>query len=196
VQIQPLIDMSGGHVFNQEFFDNLRVPARNRVGEENRGWYVGATLLDFERSGIGGSIGLRHQVADLLTFVREASTSGPVPVHLTDTVRTELAERTVEAEIAKLISYRLISIQKRGQVPNYEASMNKNFRAEAAQRLAQTGINLLGLYGNVYGDSRLSAMKGRITRSYLSSVSATIAAGTSEINRNVIATRGLGLPRG
>ncbi|MBI2760885.1 MAG: acyl-CoA dehydrogenase family protein [Chloroflexi bacterium] len=196
IQIQPLIDMSGGHVFNQEYFDNVRVPARNRVGEENRGWYVGATLLDFERSGIGGSISLRHQVGDLVTFARQASTSGPVPVRMTDTLRAELAERAVEAEIAKLISYRLISIQKRGQVPNYEASMNKNFRAEASQRLAQTGIKLLGLYGNVYGDGRLAAMKGRLTRHYLSSVSATIAAGTSEINRNVIATRGLGLPRG
>jgi alkylation response protein AidB-like acyl-CoA dehydrogenase len=196
IQIQPLIDMSGNHVFNQEYFDNVRVPAKNRVGEENRGWYVGATLLDFERSGIGGSISLRHQVGDLVTFARQASTSGPVPVRMTDTMRAELAERAVEAEIAKLISYRLISIQKRGQVPNYEASMNKNFRAEASQRLAQTGIKLLGLYGNVYGDGRLSAMKGRLTRHYLSSVSATIAAGTSEINRNVIATRGLGLPRG
>jgi alkylation response protein AidB-like acyl-CoA dehydrogenase len=108
----------------------------------------------------------------------------------------EFKDTAVEAEIAKLISYRLISIQKRGQVPNYEASMNKNFRAEASQRLAQTGIKLLGMYGNVFGDSRLSAKKGRITRDNLSSVSATIAAGTSEINRNVIATRGFGLPRG
>jgi alkylation response protein AidB-like acyl-CoA dehydrogenase len=196
IQIQPLIDMSGRHVFNQEYFDNVRVPVKNRVGEENRGWYVGATLLDFERSGIAGSIGLRHQVDDLLNFTREAAKSGSVPVRVTAAIKAELAERSIEAEISKLICYRIISMQKRGQVPNYEASMNKNFRAEAGQRLAQTGMKVIGMYGNVYGDHPLAPQKGRLSRSYLSSVSATIAAGTSEINRNVIATRGLGLPRG
>ena len=196
ITIQPLVDMSSRHYFNQEYFDNVRVPVKNRVGEENRGWYVGATLLDFERSGIGASIGLRHQVNDILAFVAEASKGGQVPVQLTPALKAELAERAIEADIAKLISYRLISIQKRGQVPNYEASMNKNFRSETSQRLANTAMKVIGLYGNVYDSGPLAAMKGRIARTYLTSVSATIAAGTSEINRNVIATRGLGLPRG
>jgi 3-oxocholest-4-en-26-oyl-CoA dehydrogenase alpha subunit len=117
-------------------------------------------------------------------------------VRVSEALRAELAERAIEADIAKLISYRLISIQKRGGVPNYEASMNKNFRSELSQRLAQTGMKVIGMYGNVYGDTPLAAEHGRLSRRYLSSVSATIAAGTSEINRNVIATRGLGLPRG
>ena len=69
-------------------------------------------------------------------------------------------------------------------------------REEASQRLALTGMKAIGMYGNVYGDGPLAAMKGQISRRYLGAVSATIAAGTSEINRNVIATRGLGLPRG
>ncbi|MGH2585521.1 MAG: acyl-CoA dehydrogenase family protein, partial [Dehalococcoidia bacterium] len=196
IQIQPLIDMSGRHVFNQEYFDNVRVPVSNRVGEENRGWYVGATLLDFERSNIASSIGLRHQVNDLITFTTEAAKSGTVPVRLTPALKAELADRAIEADVCKLISYRIISMQKRGQVPNHEASMNKNFRSEAGQRLALTGMKVLGLYGNMYGDGPFSPLKGRLSRGYLSSVSATIAAGTSEINRNVIATRGLGLPRG
>ncbi len=196
IQVQPLVDMSNRHYFNQEFFDNVRVPVKNRVGEENRGWYVGATLLDFERSNIAGAIGMRHQVNDLITFVREASKGGTVPVRVTASLKAELAERAIEAEISKLISYRIISIQKRGGIPNYEASMNKNFRAEAGQRLALTGMKAIGLYGNVYDDGPLAALKGRLSRQYLTTVAATIAAGTSEINRNVIATRGLGLPRG
>lgn len=195
ISIQPLIDMSGSHVFNQEYFDDVRVPAKNRVGEENRGWYVGAALLDFERSGIGGSIVLRHQVADLVRLVHESPQSN-LPVRMDRTLQLELAERAVEAEVAKLISYRLISIQKRGQVPNYEASMNKTFRAEASQRLAQTSMKVIGMYGNAYGKGRFSPMNGRLSHDYLSTVSSTIAAGTSEVNRNVIATRGLGLPRG
>src|SRR5579883_1409863 len=196
ITVQPLVDMSNRHYFNQEFFDNVRVPVKNRVGEENRGWYVGATLLDFERSNIAGAIGMRHQVNDLITFVREASKGGTVPVRVTASLKAELAERAIEAEISKLISYRIISIQKRGGIPNYEASMNKNFRAEAGQRLALTGMKAIGLYGNVYDDGPLAALKGRLSRQYLTTVAATIAAGTSEINRNVIATRGLGLPRG
>jgi alkylation response protein AidB-like acyl-CoA dehydrogenase len=196
IQVQPLVDMSGRHYFNQEFFDNVRVPVKNRVGEENRGWYVGATLLDFERSNIGAAIGLRHTVNDLTEFARASAESGAVPVTLSPSVRSELAERAIEADIAKLISYRIISMQKRGQVPNYEASMNKMFYSETQQRLAQTGMKLIGLYGNAYGDTRWAPLRGRLSATYLGSVAATIAAGTSEIQRNIIATRGLGLPRG
>jgi len=196
VSIQPLVDMSGNHVFNQEFFDNVRVPVKNRVGEENRGWYVGATLLDFERSNIGAAIGLRHTVNDVVRFVSESPKTREVPVRLTATIKAELAERAIEADIARLFSYRIISIQKRGQVPNYEASVNKLFYSEVQQRLAQTGMKALDMYGNAYRGDSHAALHGRISSMYLRSVSATIAAGTSEIQRNIIATRGLGLPRG
>ncbi|MGI8550721.1 MAG: acyl-CoA dehydrogenase family protein [Dehalococcoidia bacterium] len=196
VSIQPLVNMAGDHHFNQDFFDNVRVPVKNRVGDENRGWYVGATLLDFERSNIGASIGLRHTVNDMTKFAREASKSGTPPVYLSASVRAELAERAIEADIARLFSYRIISMQKHGQIPNYEASVNKMYRSEVQQRLARTSMQLIGLYGNAYRGSKYAALKGRIASMYLTSVSATIAAGTSEIQRNVIATRGLGLPRG
>ncbi|MHB8577092.1 MAG: acyl-CoA dehydrogenase family protein [Dehalococcoidia bacterium] len=196
VQVQPLIDMASDHYFNQEFFDNVRVPVSNRVGDENRGWYVGATLLDFERSNIGAAIGLRHTVNDFTHFLRDAARSGTTPVRLNQSVRNELAERAVEADIAKLFSYRIISLQKRGQVPNYEASVNKMFYSEVQQRLANTGMKALNLYANLYRDKRYAPLKSRISGMYLRSVSATIAAGTSEIQRNIIATRGLGLPRG
>jgi alkylation response protein AidB-like acyl-CoA dehydrogenase len=196
ITIQPLVNMAGQHHFNQEFFDNVRVPAGNRVGEENRGWYVGATLLDFERSNIRASIGLRQTVEDLAAFVRDSGQSGSGRDRHSSTARLELAERTVEANIARLISYRIISMQKRGQIPNYEASMNKLFRSEVSQRIAQTGMRLIGLYGNAYRGDKYAVLRGRISTMYLTTVSATIAAGTSEIQRNVIATRGLGLPRG
>jgi len=196
ISIQPLVNMAGQHHFNQEFFDNVRVPAGNRVGEENRGWYVGATLLDFERSNIRASIGLRQTVDDLAQFVRHNLAQDRSARHFPTPVRLELADRGVEAGIARLISYRIISMQKRGQIPNYEASMNKLFRSEVSQRIAQTGMRLIGLYGNALRDDKYAVLKGRISSLYLTTVSATIAAGTSEIQRNVIATRGLGLPRG
>ncbi|MDZ7727131.1 MAG: acyl-CoA dehydrogenase family protein [Dehalococcoidia bacterium] len=168
----------------------MRVPAKNLVGEENRGWYVGAALLDFERSNIAGSIGLRHSVRDLVRFVKEEQ------IELSNEVQMELAERAVEAEIGRLISYRVITMQKRGEIPNHEASMNKLFRSEANQRIALTGTHILGMYTNLYRGENLAPLNGRFSHAYVQSVSGTIAAGTSEINRNVIATRGLGLPRG
>jgi len=193
ITIQPLVNMAGDHSFNQEFFDNVRVPAKNLVGEENRGWYVGATLLDFERSNIGASIGLRHTVDDVIKYMSENPDGRVRDNHAG---KLELAERSIEAEIARLFSYRIITMQKRGQVPNYEASVNKMYRSEVQQRLAQTGMRLIGLYGNAWTGDKWAPLRGRFARSYVSSVSATIAAGTSEIQRNVIATRGLGLPRG
>ncbi len=194
ISVQPLITMSGDHVFNQEFFDNVRIPASNLVGDENRGWYVGAALLDFERSNIANAIALKHSVNDLAQLARSAPAGSGMARRLR-AVRTEIADRAVEAEIARLISYRLISIQKRGEVPNYEASMNKLYGSEVRQRLASTGMHLLGMLGGLNHTSPLAPMQGVINHTYLTSVAGTIAAGTSEVNRNVIATRGLGLPR-
>ncbi len=159
------MNMAGQHHFNQEFFDNVRVPAGNRVGEENRGWYVGATLLDFERSNIRASIGLRQFVDDLVTFVRERQERAEATAGSLSGARLELADRAVEANLARLISYRIISMQKRGQIPNYEASMNKLFRSEVSQRIAQTGMRLIGLYGNAYRGDKHAVLKGRITSS-------------------------------
>ena len=194
VQVRPLITMAGDHVFNEVFFQDVRVPARNLIGEENRGWYVGAALLDFERSNVAGSVSLKHTVNDLVKYVREV-TRGTAPGRLTRSIRMELADRAVEADIARLISYRIISMQKEGKIPNYEASMNKLFRSEAMQRSTQTGMKILGLYGGLYSGEKLAPNGGRTAHSYVSAISGTIAAGTSEVNRNVIATRGLGLPR-
>jgi alkylation response protein AidB-like acyl-CoA dehydrogenase len=183
---RPIPNMAGLAGLNEVFFEDVRVPARNRVGEENRGWYIGATLLDFERSGIGQAIGSRHAVLDLVAHAREHGT--------TERVRLELADRMVESEVARFLSYRIISMQKRGLIPNYEASVNKMYYSELQQRIARTGIKLTGSYGMLYDEAH-TPMRARYTREYMTSLPATIAAGTSEIQRNVIATRGLGLPR-
>lgn len=192
ITVRPLITLTGDHVFNEVFFDNVRVPARNMIGEENRGWYVGAALLDFERSGIVRSIALKHMVTDLTEWLQA---DGARRASLSAGARTELAARAIEAEVARLISYRVITIQKSGGVPNYEASMNKLFRSEVHQRIAETGWKLSGTHGVFSRGTPQAPLEGQLSHNYLASMSATIAGGTSEINRNVIATRGLGLPR-
>jgi len=198
VSVRPLVNMAGTPGFNEVFFDNVRVPRKDLLGEENRGWYVGATTLDFERSSIGTSIAQTNAVEDLLVWVKDHR--GEVQ----PTVRLELAERAIEAEAARLMSYRVISMQNRGMVPNHEASAVKIYAAELNQRITETGMKVAGLYGQLNWSSkapedsavrRWTPNRGRFVRGYLGAVSSTIAGGTSEINRNIIATRGLGLPR-
>jgi alkylation response protein AidB-like acyl-CoA dehydrogenase len=192
--------MAGTPGFSEVFFDNVRVPAKDLLGEENRGWYVATTTLDFERSSIGSSIAGGQAVEDLVRFAREKSNGNPVAAG----VKMELAERSIEAQTARLLSYRVISMQNRGLVPNHEASAVKLYAAELSQRVAATGMKLAGLYGQIDRDSkgdaesatnRYAPNKGRVMRTYLNAVSATIAGGTGEVNRNIIAGRGLGLPR-
>jgi 3-oxocholest-4-en-26-oyl-CoA dehydrogenase alpha subunit len=194
ISVRPLINMAGQHGFNEVFFDNVRVPAANMVGEKNRGWYVGATLLDFERSLIRRVVELRRTVTELVDVAREPQNG--VHPSSRDAIRHELADRLVEAGVARLLSQRVISMQKRGLVPNYEASMNKLFFSETEQRVARTGLKLLGLHGGLYEGEPRAPFHGRLAFMYLRRVPVTIAGGSSEIQRNVIATRGLGLPRG
>jgi alkylation response protein AidB-like acyl-CoA dehydrogenase len=196
VTVRPLVNMAGTSGFNEVFFDNVRVPRRDLLGEENRGWYVGTTTLDFERSSIGTSIAQGQAVEDLVKWVKER-----VDFKLRASDRAELAERQIEATAARLMSYQVISMQNRGLVPNHEASAVKIYAAELNQRTQNTALKVFGLYGQLErgekgsASARYAINKGRFARTYLQAVASTIAGGTSEINRNIIATRGLGLPR-
>ncbi len=199
ISVRPLVQMSDARGFNEVFFEDVRVPVKNAVGEINRGWYVGATHLDFERSSIGNAVGQRRMLDTLRDYLLQERDAGSGRTRLgqKDAPRLEFADRYIEATVAKTLSQRVISMQARGLIPNYEASMTKVFATEFNQRIARTATKLLGKYGDLRdSDSEHTPMKGRWATMYLSSVSSTIAGGTSEIQRNVIATRGLGLPRG
>jgi len=195
ITIRPIVNMAGVHSFNQVFFDNVRTPKKYLVGEYNRGWYVGARLLDFERSGVGRSASGRRTLEEMVQFAKETKWNGQV-LAKNPTIRNRLADMAIEIEVSRMISYHISWLQSRGEAFNKEASMGKVFGTEMQQRLYQTGMSMLGLYGTLERGSKWAPLQGRIERGFLSSFSATIAAGTSEIQRNIIATRGLGLPRG
>jgi len=193
VTVRPLITMAGSATFNEVFFENVRVPARNRLGEENRGWYIGTTTLDFERSSIGSSVGIRKQLEGMIRFAKEHPQIAPGAK--SHEVKLAFADRWIEAQTARLMSYRVVSMQNAGLIPNHEASMCKLFGSELQQRIAALGLKLTGLYGMVAGGHEAYAQAGRFGYGYVNAVSATIAGGTSEIQRNIMAQRGLGLPR-
>ena len=195
ISTRPLVNMADHHGFNEVFFEDVRIPADQMIGEENRGWYAAATLLDFERSGIGNSVGARRQVEQIVNLAKELpaeqTTISDVP-----TLRAKFADRVVDAEVGMLFSFRIAALQSRGVIPNMEASVAKLFNSEMTQRIADLHLSLLGLYANLWDPEREEAQRGAAAHRYLSAVSSTIGGGTSEIQRNIIATRGLGLPRG
>ncbi len=187
IQVAPLVDITGRHAFNQIFFEDVRVSRDCLVGELNRGWYVAAATLDFERSGINRVVAGVRVFEELVDFARE---------HTGDHrgVRVKLAELATELAAGKLLAYRVASMQAKGQIPNAEASMSKMYGSELQQRLANAGMQIMGLPGQVEG-GRWAPLAGRLEQYYLSTSALTVAAGTTEIQKNIIAGRGLGLPR-
>jgi alkylation response protein AidB-like acyl-CoA dehydrogenase len=195
VEVRPLVDMLGRHQFNEVFFDNVRVPRDALVGELNRGWYVATATLDFERSGIQRVIGSRKTYEQLVTYTRETMRGGRLLIEH-PLVRAKLADLRIEFEVGKNLSYRVAWMQNQTLVPNYEASVSKMFGSELSQRLANAGIEIMGLAGQLLPGSPWAPLKGKFETLYLNAAALTVAAGTSEIQRNIIAGRGLGLPRG
>jgi len=190
VSVQPLTNMTETPSFNQVFFDNVRVPKKDLLGELNRGWYVATTTLDFERSGIINSISLQQLLAEIVEATRPFYQKTKY-AH----ARHELADRAIETQVSIMLSYRVASMQAKGLIPNQEASITKLFGSELSQRIGRTAINLAGLFGQLGPDSPYAPMRGRIERMYRVQVGSTLAGGTSEIQRSIIAQRGLGLPR-
>ena len=186
-----------GHGFNETFFEDVRVPSKNMIGEENRGWYVAATALDFERSGIHRMAGAISPYYRLLENAKQANSGGngrKISDH--NSSRQALADTRIEIEVARYLGYRVTWMQASNLVPNQESSMSKMFGSELQQRTARRGISMLGLYGGLRPTDSHAPLNGEFCQYYMTTVSLTIAAGTSEIQRNIIATRGLGLPRG
>ncbi len=190
VSYQPLRNMADRLTFGQFFFDNVRMPAESLLGEENRGWYLATTTLDLERSNIANAGGARRTIDDLCGYIRSSNRSAET------THRHRLAQHAVEVAVVTMLSYRVASMLAAGGVPNQEASLLKLFLSELDQRIANTGLHLLGMYGGLMPGSPLAKLQAQFALTYLTTVPRTIAGGTSEIQRNIIATRGLGLPRG
>ena len=187
ITIRPLTNMAGTHEFNEVFFEDVRIPAANLVGEENRGWYHVAIGLDFERSSIGATSTARRTVDDLVAELRRRNPSAPPEI------RHRLAEHAIAVQVLRNMAYNIASIQeKTGAAPTREAQMAKLFGAELQQKIAGTVLQLFGMEGQA---AKAGSRALRYQYTVLRSVANTIEGGTSEIQRSVIATRGLGLPR-
>ena len=182
--------------FGETFFDDARVPAENRIGDENSGWYVAMTLMDFDRASISNTAEDRALLEDLQDYLDTPEGAAKSRLAESPTIRAQLTDRAIEIEVGYNLSLRLASLQAKGLIPNYEASIGQVFSKALNQRMARTGTIIFGLYANLWPGDERAPMTGTFTRSYLRTIPSTIAGGSAEIQRNVIATRGLGLPRG
>ena len=194
VEVLPIINMAGLHSFNQVVFDEVRVPKANLVGELNDGWRAGMTVLNFERSGIDYAAWARIALEELTEYVTNddslvtAAKSDP-------SVRIKLAELQTEVEAARLMCFDVAYRQGQGEVPSSEASMSKVSATEVYLAVLDYGLELLGMYGALEMGSNQSELQGRFMKMRLYYTSGPILAGTNEIQKNIIAQRGLGLPR-
>ncbi|MBI3301816.1 MAG: acyl-CoA dehydrogenase family protein [Deltaproteobacteria bacterium] len=190
VTVRPLVDLTGEHHFNEVFFDNVRVSKKWLIGEKNRGWYQIASQLDYERSGIERLLSNYPLFRDTVKYAQETGlTKDPL-------VRNQLAQLQIELDMGRFMVYKVAWMLSKGGVPNYEAAMAKCFCTEVEQRIAQTVSSLLGDYAVLLPGSSAARLAGRAAREYLYAPAYTIQGGTSNILRNIMAIRGLGLQAG
>ncbi|MBR49233.1 MAG: acyl-CoA dehydrogenase [Chloroflexi bacterium] len=176
-------------------FSDVRIPKKNLVGEQDRGWYVGAALLDFERSGVDRPAKAKKVLEDLVQFCKTNQKNGRL-LSEDPIIRRELADLAVQIETTRLMCYNVAWMQSKDLIPNMEASITKAYGTEMINRLYGLGVKIMGIHGQLEPESKWAPLAGRIENAWLRSFGGMVAAGTSEIQRSVIATRGLGLPRG
>ncbi len=194
IAVRPLINILNRHSFNEVFFDDVRIPKEDLVGQKNKGWYQLVIALDFERSSIGYAAGNQRIIEELIKYVKE-TTRNEEPLANDPLIRNELAQLVVENEVARMMAYRIAWMFSKGLHPSYESSMSMVFVSEVMRRTANTGMRILGHYGELDRDSKWAIMNARIMRMCLSSLSIGVGGGSNEIQRNIMAIRGLGLPR-
>jgi len=187
ITVRPLTTITGSHDFNEVFFDDARVPVSSTLGPPNEGWRVAMTTLTHERGGVAKlHLGLRASAAQLLQAAKSAPGRNGTTAAQDPVLRQQLARVYLEAELLKLIADRAISGELHGRALGPESSIAKLQWSETDQHIAEVAAAVLGADATqgAWGIDRLSCRQ------------TTIAGGTTQINKNIIAQRILGLPRG
>jgi len=195
VTVVPIVDITGGTHFNEVFFEDVRIPKKCLIGEKNRGFYQVLNQLDYERSGMERLMANYPLFEALIQYTKETKRNGK-PLSEEPLIRSKLAQLKIELEIGRLHMYRVAVVMDEGRAPNWESSMSKAYGTAFEQRLASTAIEILGLYGQLSPQSKWVPVQGMAYHSYLSSKGYSLQAGTSEVLKNILALRKLGLPTG
>ncbi|MGH2811364.1 MAG: acyl-CoA dehydrogenase, partial [Actinomycetota bacterium] len=196
VEVRPLREMTGEAVFSEVFFSDVKVPEANLVGSVGEGWKIAMTTLMFERGagGLAQSVRLRASVDDLIRDAQKIDRNGRKAFD-DPVIRDRIARALVDIEVYRYTSLRAISEAAAGQPPGPAASTNKLDWSEWHKRFMEDALEVLGPYARVFEGADSGIDTNRWADEFLSSRAETIYAGTSEIQRNIIAERVLGLPK-
>ena len=194
ITVNPLISYAGYHLFNEVFFDDVKIPLENLVGEENRGWYQLMSSLSYERGSVGpSSYGCNKRILDELVLYTKETGLFQDPL-----IRHKLADRAIEVETLKMLVYQTIWRMSKGVIPVHEPSRDKVYNDFVTERIATTGTEILGLYSQLdplHRDSKWTKLRGGVESLYWLFPGMSLAAGTDEIEKNIVAEFGLKLPK-
>jgi len=195
ITVRPLVQITGESGFNEVFYDNVKVPKENVVGEINQGWQVSIATLMFERVSGGTRHPVERTIGELTELAKQVHFQGAPAIESTY-IRQKLAQFAIEGRCLKLSRYRALTSQLKGKVPGAESSFGKLFATELNLRVAMFADELLGMRAGLMHDSLGAAAGGKWAHRTLAARGLTIAAGSSEIQHNIIGERVLKLPKG
>jgi alkylation response protein AidB-like acyl-CoA dehydrogenase len=197
VTVKPLTQMTGDAEFNEVYFDNVRVPAAQILGGLNNGWQVGLTTLMYERLALGFGVQSRMRVAlDALVELARATKKNGVVATQDPSIRQKLAQLWIDTEVFKYTGARAITKLLKGELPGPEASTGKMMWVEGHQRLQELAMEIQGPFAQLSRGSEWAVQGGQWQHTFLRSRANSIEGGTTEIQRNIIGERVLGLPKG
>ena len=189
ITVAPIYKMQGDPDFGEIFFEDVRVPKENLVGGENEGWKVVQTMLRHERIAIAPVAVVGSLIERLVKYMKDT------PERRWQNARQRLAQLKVEVEVGRIICYRLAWLHDHGIDTVHDAAMSRLYGTELLKRAAGIALELLGLYGQLDKREGKAPLHGWFEHLYLSSIGATLAAGSSEILKNIMALSGLELPK-
>jgi alkylation response protein AidB-like acyl-CoA dehydrogenase len=195
ITVRPLVQMSGTSGFNEVFFDDVRTPKKLLVGEKNNGWQVAIATLMFERGVSGGGQPLVAVIDELVSLAQRIQREGR-PAWEDASVRDRIAEFKCEAEALRYTNLRQLTRRLKGLPPGAEGSIMKLCATELNMRIELFAMELLGPWSQLEFKSPHAIDDGRWSYRMLSARGGTIAAGTNQIQHNIIGERVLGLPKG
>jgi 3-oxocholest-4-en-26-oyl-CoA dehydrogenase alpha subunit len=193
ISVRPIPYMNGAHVYNEVYLDDVHMLASNVVGQENEGWAVVNVLAGFERSMLDQVMMLVRAMEDMVKYCNEAKKDGK-PVSHDPMIRNKLAELACSIEAVRTLAYRVADQQNRNEMGLFDAAATKVFSSELLEKFGQISTELLGIYGQVKA-SRWARFNGIPEYTYQACFVPIVSMGTNEIQRNIIAWYGLGLPR-
>jgi alkylation response protein AidB-like acyl-CoA dehydrogenase len=192
--IRPLRQMTGDADFNEVFLDNVRVPAKNIVGKRGQGWVVSRSTLKHERAMIGSSMLSRRTLEGLIMLAQAVNLRGQ-PAIKDPMIRNRIVELETKVLANDYHGYRMLTMQTRNEEPGITGLVGKLYGTVLGYDVARLAMDLLGDRGMLAPGEPSAPAMGMFITAYMWSLGILIAGGTANIQRNVIAERGLGLPR-